>query len=260
PWSCLVVVAAIWLWALLWALVPLGVIKHPWLDRDGNVENFYAPTPWWCWINGKYMPERIVAEYLWLWLAGIGSIALYVPSYFTVRKKQNTARVEAHPESLEQDGGPEPDTRSVASSVNENNEAAKLLWYPFVYTLCVLPLSIIRWAGFVNPELLLSSRIEAPTMVFVSIFNLMGLFNVALILLTRPAVLQMEKDEDTGDSRAASSDNVGPQMSQAESRASSSLSHRSGRKHERIQTGVTLTDQEPESAFGGAKTSLTREF
>ncbi|KAG9103902.1 hypothetical protein FRC06_007149 [Ceratobasidium sp. 370] len=258
PRSCLAVVAAIWLWVLLWALVPLGVIRDPGLDKAGNVQNFYTPTPWWCWINSKYMPERIVAEYLWLWIAGIGSIALYVPSYFVVRKQQNTARTEVRAEGLEQHERPEPDARSVASSINENSEAAKLLWYPFVYTLCVLPLSIIRWAGFVNPEILTSSRIEAPTMVFASIFNLMGLFNVALILLTRPAVLQMEEDENVSDSRRASSENVGPQMAQVDSRASSDMSHRSEGKHRRVQTDAT--DQQPASAFGGAKTSLSREF
>ncbi|KAG8740393.1 hypothetical protein FRC10_004372 [Ceratobasidium sp. 414] len=260
PRACLVVVAAIWLWALLWALVPLRVIRDPGLDGAGNVQNFYTPTPWWCWINGKYMPERIVAEYLWLWIAGVGSIALYVPSYFMVRKKQKTGRTEVRAESREEHEQPEPDTQSVASSINENDEARKLLWYPFVYTLCVLPLSIIRWAGFVNPELLMSSHIEAPSMVFISIFNLMGLFNVALILLTRPAVLQMEEDEGVGDSRAVSSNNVGVNMAQVESRDSQNVSHRSRGKHERIQTNVTLTDQQPVNAFGGPKTSLTREF
>jgi hypothetical protein len=61
--------------------------------------------------------------------------------------------------------------------------------YPLAYTFCVLPLSIIRWAGFANPELLGRPQILPVSMVFSSIFNLMGLINVLLIFWTRPAIL-----------------------------------------------------------------------
>lgn len=66
--------------------------------------------------------------------------------------------------------------------------------YPLAYTFCVLPLSIIRWAGFVHPDLLTSSHILAPSMVFSCIFNLMGLINTLLIWWTRPAILLIGSD------------------------------------------------------------------
>ena len=66
--------------------------------------------------------------------------------------------------------------------------------YPLAYAFCVLPLSIIRWAGFVHPKLLTSSHILAPSMVFSSIFNLMGLINTLLIWWTRPAILLIGSD------------------------------------------------------------------
>jgi hypothetical protein len=90
PWRCLAVVVLIWLWVLLWAVIPLGIKKDEGPDAAGNVQNFYTPTPWCkssllgalcdtfqryvanlnvpllgCWINGKYMTERVIAEYLW---------------------------------------------------------------------------------------------------------------------------------------------------------------------------------------------------
>ncbi|KAG8699786.1 hypothetical protein FRC09_006378 [Ceratobasidium sp. 395] len=92
------------------------------------------------------MVQRVLAEYLWLWLAGIGSIVLYVPSYFSIRKQQRAIEREEvrqipmvvqigrfsqaeYPEVTE---GPkrsvESDARSVASSIHENSGAAKLLW------------------------------------------------------------------------------------------------------------------------------------
>ncbi|KAG8717944.1 hypothetical protein FRC09_013413 [Ceratobasidium sp. 395] len=237
------------------------------------------------WLNISGMQETqpihkiFVEHFSRLWIAGIGSIVLYVPSYFSIRKQQHAIeREEArqipmvvqigrfsqarYPEVAEDPKRPvEPDARSVASSIHaENSGAAKLLWYPFVYTLCVLPLSIIRWAGFVNPELLRSSRIQAPTMVFVGIFNLMGLFNVVLILLTRPAVLLMESYKNPDDHRIATPEDNEPNAARAFSRASDGLSHREGR-HERFKTDETrVNERTVVNAFGGVKTSLVRDF
>ncbi|KAG8755855.1 hypothetical protein FRC12_010756 [Ceratobasidium sp. 428] len=297
PQLYLALVAAIWLWVLLWAVTPLAIPRGPDSDGAGNVKNFYAPTPWcngagltndiWynvSWLNISGMQETqpihkiFVEHFSRLWLAGIGSIVLYVPSYFSVRQQQRAIEREEvrqipmvvqigrfnqaeYPEVAEGPKRPvEPDARSVASSIHENSGAAKLLWYPFVYTLCVLPLSIIRWAGFVNPELLRSSRIQAPTMVFVGIFNLMGLFNVVLILLTRPAVLLMESYKNPDDHRAAIPEDNEPNAARAFSRASDGLSHREG-QHERFKTDEThVNERTVVNAFGGVKTSLVRDF
>ncbi|KAF8757749.1 hypothetical protein RHS01_03179 [Rhizoctonia solani] len=151
---------------------------------EEDVHYAYTPTPWWCWINSKYLPERIVAEYLWLWIAGIFSIGLYIPAYYIVRNQQNMFREPV----------PDADRRSVTSTIDETNEAVKMLWYPLAYTLCVLPLSIMRWAAFANPDLLNRSQVMPATMVFSSIFNLMGLINVLLIYWTRPAILLIGSD------------------------------------------------------------------
>lgn len=47
PWRCLAVVVAIWVWVLLWAVIPLGLHKNAYeLDPEGNVTRYYTPTPW----------------------------------------------------------------------------------------------------------------------------------------------------------------------------------------------------------------------
>jgi hypothetical protein len=46
PWRCLAVIAVIWLWVLLWAVIPLGMKKYTGSDAAGNVRDFYTPTPW----------------------------------------------------------------------------------------------------------------------------------------------------------------------------------------------------------------------
>ncbi|KAF8596331.1 hypothetical protein BDV93DRAFT_610949 [Ceratobasidium sp. AG-I] len=165
PRFCLAVVGIIWLWVFLWAIVPLAVLAGKGPDEHG-AQVWYTPTPWWCWINGRYMSLRIVAEYLWLWIAGVGTIFLYIPTYLMLRKNQSEARANA----------------------------SKMLYYPLAYTSCVLPLSIMRWAGFVNPALLSEPKMNGPAMVFGATFSLMGFIDVALILYTRPGVLLIGSD------------------------------------------------------------------
>ncbi|KAG8790596.1 hypothetical protein FRC12_011479 [Ceratobasidium sp. 428] len=288
----------IWLWVILWAVAPLELKKAAGLDKNGNVQDYYTPTPWCmfissfqdtrcsygdpnigCWINGKYMTERILAEYLWLWIAGVGSIALYVPAYFKVRGYRYTPEPEEHPqvpmlERAEQTQQPEPaersdqpkehdnsDTRSIASSIHENNEAAKLLWYPFLYTLCVLPWSIIRWAGFVNSDILKSESILAPSMVFFGIFSLMGFFNVGLILWTRPTVLGLGSNpSESSNSRAVSLENVAQPMSRVSTRTAEDREPGEVNRHERFETNETRADHQRISSYGGAPVLLNREF
>lgn len=69
-----------------------------------------------------------------------------------------------------------------------------LFSYPLAYTSCVLPLSIMRWAVFVNPALLNDPKMNGPAMVFGATFSLMGFIDVALILYTRPGVLLIGSD------------------------------------------------------------------
>ncbi|QRV74220.1 G protein coupled glucose receptor regulating Gpa2 protein [Ceratobasidium sp. AG-Ba] len=117
PRICLAVVVGIWVWVLLWAVIPLVVNRSHDLDEKG-VQNFYTPTPWWCWVNAKYLPERVVGEYLWLWMAGIGSIALYVPAYYMVRNQRDESQADEQGEA---------DNHSIGNSINESNEAVKIL-------------------------------------------------------------------------------------------------------------------------------------
>ncbi|KAH7335169.1 hypothetical protein B0J17DRAFT_668933 [Rhizoctonia solani] len=185
PWVCLATVVITWLWCLLWPVILLKKYDQPGLGGDQNVKYAFTPTPWWCWINDGYLPERIVAEYLWLWIAGICSIGLYVPAYFIVRNQRN--KINRNDRVVE-------DRQSIASTVDEKDEAIKMLWYPLAYTLCVLPLSIIRWAAFANHSLLSRPQMMPASMTFSSIFNLMGLINVLLIYWTRPAILLIGTD------------------------------------------------------------------
>lgn len=45
PVRCLMVIAAIWLWVLCWALIPLSMLSSKEKDSDGAAV-WYTPTPW----------------------------------------------------------------------------------------------------------------------------------------------------------------------------------------------------------------------
>ncbi|QRV89115.1 G protein coupled glucose receptor regulating Gpa2 protein [Ceratobasidium sp. AG-Ba] len=187
PWYCLAAIAAMWLWVILWGLIPMAVHSGQEPDSDG-ARIYYTPTPWWCWINGRYMKDRIVAEYLWLWVAGLGTICFYFPSYLILRKnrKQILKAFEADPAS------------GRLAFDRSSDMPSKMLYYPLAYTLCILPLSIMRWAAFANPSLLSNPRMNPPSMVFSVTFYLMGLINVLLTIWIRPSILLLTSDGQLG--------------------------------------------------------------
>lgn len=99
-------------------------------------------------------------------------------------------------------------------------------------------------------------------MVFFGIFNLMGFFNVLLILLTRPAVLLLGSNEDSGagDSRMASAENIGLRVSRVSSRAAPGQGPVGDNQQGRVEIDGAHTGQRPANHFGGADVALTREF
>ncbi|ELU43670.1 hypothetical protein AG1IA_02298 [Rhizoctonia solani AG-1 IA] len=177
-----------------------------------------------------------------LWIAGIFSIGLYIPAYYIVRNQQNMFREPV----------PDADRRSVTSTIDETNEAVKMLWYPLAYTLCVLPLSIMRWAAFANPDLLNRSQVMPATMVFSSIFNLMGLINVLLIYWTRPAILLIGSDgtlPPTDPRYTLSKEEVSPNSSLQSLPSNGNIG----------QDSHQASSRRGDNGFGGENVSLPRE-
>jgi hypothetical protein len=83
-WIWKIYIGFIWLYVSLFALIAYGKYHHA-SNSDATMNDFFAPTPYWCWISSGFNPERIAGEYFWLWLAAFSSIALYMLLYFRVR-------------------------------------------------------------------------------------------------------------------------------------------------------------------------------
>ena len=65
PWRCLAVVVLIWVWVLLWAVIPLGLHKSDKeLDSKGNVTRYYTPTPWCESFYRVLLPRCLLLNFL----------------------------------------------------------------------------------------------------------------------------------------------------------------------------------------------------
>ncbi|KAF8674985.1 hypothetical protein RHS04_06957 [Rhizoctonia solani] len=211
---CVAVTGVIWGFVFLFNFVAFS--QRP---RSGD-DRYFTPGPFWCWINPKYSTERLVGEYLWLWVAGFGNLLVYIPLFLLLRGNivLGSEGIKSHrwhwtPPSVSNVF--KTDTRSEVESpapddiydeVNIRKEATKMLWYPAAYTILVLPLSIVRWANlravelkwdgvspqdntFRNGELVYHKSMAIATLVFHALFRLSGVINVILVLATRPNVL-----------------------------------------------------------------------
>ncbi|THH21357.1 hypothetical protein EW146_g174 [Bondarzewia mesenterica] len=170
------IVALVWLFAILFTSIGAGVHRS---------EGYESPTPFWCWIGGKYTSERLWGEYFWIWLALFTSFCVYVPLYYW--KKGNLSvdpekwwRFRVHPRRADREG------------VQESERALSMLAYPLVYSVLVLPLSIVRWINF---NLHHREVASVWTFLVITIFSLSGAANVLLVLLTRPQLLLFGRPE-----------------------------------------------------------------
>ncbi|KIM89215.1 hypothetical protein PILCRDRAFT_61176, partial [Piloderma croceum F 1598] len=164
-----ILLGIIWLFILLFVVV--GITVH----TGGG--NFYeTPTPYWCWIGERYTAERIFGQYLWLWLTLLVSILSYIPLFFWARgyitvDSQRWWKFTLH-YKIPFD----------ALDHQSRQRTLGMIAYPFVYSILVLPLSIVRWTDFAQG----SKEPSVATFIVINIYALSGAFNALLLLWTRP--------------------------------------------------------------------------
>lgn len=165
----LLVVAAIWIALALIIGISFATHRH---------KVYYGDTQYWCWITSDYPVQRIVLEYLWMWITAFANIILYIPMALALVYDATVAvngwhvRIVKNPKSYRDDRRP------------EMKLAIKMLVYPAAYTITVLPIAICRWLGFDSQG---CSRVPWAATVFADlIFASSGFLNVLLYMITRP--------------------------------------------------------------------------
>ncbi|KAK0476750.1 hypothetical protein IW261DRAFT_1566827 [Armillaria novae-zelandiae] len=106
------------------------------------------------------------------------------------------------PESLEEKARRRNSLSMIASvfMISPCTSGLSSLRYPAVYSILVLPLSVVRWITFNGKNQLGSEA----TLIVISIYGLSGMMNVILLLVTRPNSVLFGKTGRAGRGRVSS--------------------------------------------------------
>jgi len=164
-----------WTMAIFLAAIPYGLHTKP-------PSKYYAtPTPYWCWIGQGFTKDRIADEYFWFWLTLFVSIVLYLLLF------------------LFQLGFIKPGTSWYAPKCKPEQTPAGLwtvIWYPIVYCVMIMPLSIVRWVSFKQVATFGTSHISpVATFTVSTILGLSGFWDAMLYLLTRAWIFQTKRED-----------------------------------------------------------------
>ncbi|KAJ6521955.1 hypothetical protein DFH09DRAFT_212956 [Mycena vulgaris] len=165
--------------ALAWLFVVLMIAIGNATNR-GSGALYESPTPYWCWIGQSYLGLRIWGEYVWFWITMGVSVAAYLTLFLWARGNITVSetswwRCSVHRSSAD------------AADRGRRHNSYAMIAYPACYCVLVLPLSVVRWIGFVQERGGRASNIpSAATIAVVSVYGLSGALNVVLLLYTRP--------------------------------------------------------------------------
>ncbi|CAL3970186.1 unnamed protein product [Diplocarpon coronariae] len=188
------VIAVVLLWAFSLFLTVIGPI----LSHD----DFFVPAGAWCWINEKHEAERLYLHYLWIFIAQLGSLVIYISIYFFLRSRIATssrlrnATISSSPEDAS--GGPHKGastTTTTIMSTGHNSFAVSrnrimrtaryMVVYPFAYVFLTLPLAFGRISSMAG---------KRPPLIFFLVSGTLmascGIIDVLLYLSTRKALVR----------------------------------------------------------------------
>jgi len=173
----------IWITQMLMAaiclFITLMIILGNVINRD---KHFATPTPYYCWIGADYLQWRIWGEYIWFWITLGVSLVIYIPLYLWSRGNLLFDEHTWWKFTLQRtDLNADPELKVI------RRRSLVMLAYPVVYCISILPLSVVRWIGFVQEGGHRPNHVSSTaTFVIETIYCLSGVCNVVLLLTTRP--------------------------------------------------------------------------
>ncbi|KAG1749879.1 uncharacterized protein EDB91DRAFT_770404 [Suillus paluster] len=164
--------------AIIWVTVGL-MVGIP----NAVVDNFYGPTGHWCWIERNNF-QRMGLQYLWMWIAAFITIVVYIFLALVVKRViivdgHRIRWISAEARSRTPSDGSDP-----RPSRDEGTIALRMLFYPAVYIITVLPITAARFTQFHSNDVPWPVTAWADTLLLLS-----GFFNTILYTLTRPKLL-----------------------------------------------------------------------
>ncbi|KAH9064106.1 hypothetical protein EDB87DRAFT_1575009 [Lactarius vividus] len=166
----LLIVAGIWISIILNVAINVGV---------NGASNFYGPTGHWCWIAEEFHVQRTVADFMWMWISAFSSLVAYL-AVFLVLKGFITVEGWRVQWTYGQESPDIPRSHALAY---------KMLAYPIIYIITVLPLAAARYSDFSGHTPRFGVLVFADGLYLAS-----GLLNVLLYAYTRPFLLPHNSD------------------------------------------------------------------
>jgi hypothetical protein len=169
PRAALIVVG-IWIAIILDVAINIGI---------NGASRFYGPTGPWCWITAEFSVQRTVADFLWMWISAFSSLLAYVAVFLVLKGfiVVEGWRVKWTP-------------RQESPTIPQSNILAyKMLAYPIIYIITVLPLAAARYNTFEKRDTPFAVVVLADGFYLSS-----GFLNVALYRYTRPYLLPHRMD------------------------------------------------------------------
>ncbi|KAI0287246.1 hypothetical protein BC826DRAFT_60818 [Russula brevipes] len=215
-----------------------------------GVHRFYGPTGYWCWIRAEYSVQRTATDFAFMWattgcnIAIYGILFLYFKGYITT------------------DGWYIQLLRKPEPALGHLRLAHRILFYPLVYTLTILPLSIVRYMTFAH------HRVSFAVTCFVDIVYLSsGLLNVLLFSFTRPYLLPHDPPPtpDVVSESRPHDDAIAIAMFAGASRSEGSDEESHTERHEwyglpRTESPVDYGDSACEGSVRGSAASLSEKL
>ncbi|KAJ7736825.1 hypothetical protein B0H16DRAFT_1572738 [Mycena metata] len=169
-----VLVALVWIFVML--IITIGNTTH-----RGSHSLFESPTPYWCWLGQDFLGFRLAGEYVWFWINLAVAVIVYITLFLWARGNITISdtvwwRFSVHRSPADAD----------AERARRQTSYA-MIAYPICYCVLLVPLSVVRWIGFVEER---GGRMDsipsAATLAVISLYGLSGASNVVLLLSTKP--------------------------------------------------------------------------
>ncbi|KAI0307919.1 hypothetical protein B0F90DRAFT_1678440 [Multifurca ochricompacta] len=176
------VVAGIWVSIVLNVAINVGI---------NGASRFYGPTGPWCWIMEEFSVQRTVADFMWMWISAFSSLLAYIAVFLVLR---GFIAVEGW--HVRWTYGQE--SQGIPQS---HLLAYKMLAYPIIYIVTVLPLAAARYNDFAGHHTPFAVIVIADGFYLSS-----GLLNVLLYTYTRPFLLPYSSDSPDDQSIAIHSE------------------------------------------------------
>jgi len=163
-----------------WGVVVFIVVIGPTAIQTPQRGPYFGISGAWCWITSQYHQEQIFLEYFLEYVSAACCMFLYTVVILRMRGDLAYENGKWSLRFLRSEDSWQLSLRRDLIDYTMLQAIQKMIWYPVVYTLLIIPISIARLSQFAGANVPFWATVLADV-----IFNLTGFANVVILLTTR---------------------------------------------------------------------------